>query len=209
MSPTATKSRPRTDVLAQLERHETEVKQLADEKDALSAEAWGRTQRLAGRPGNPFGLVDDLRKLQTRDPHLFNDDGTARDPKSEAGKLVAEVDKLLSGLDELRRKADHAKRVWQRRLQGYEEFVRENYEAIEAAMTPAGEQVRDALGPARAEFLPHLDAYINHYDRLVTLAGIASKQPGALPIARDIKGGIAAKQFRRALADLDLPVPTR
>ena len=152
-------------------------------------------------------LADDLNRLRLREPQHFHPNGAAVDPDSPAGGLVAQVDELMSGLDDLGLEVEHARRLEERKREDLQEYVRQHFAAIVEALRPQAEQVATETNEAARVFAAQLDRYREHGSRIHGLCAIAQHY-GDAPLARDIEGYYAAGEFQKLVRSIDLPAPT-
>ncbi len=195
MSATATKPKPKSTALQELEALEAEHRTALDQAN------------VAGRQfAEKLKAAQDLQRqrqhLIHREPGLVDHDHFPLDHISD--NPVAKVDEQiaeLGDLEDLRRKADHTRAIADRHRQDVDAHVAGNYAAILEDLRPEAEavaiDVRDAIEATRVS----AERYIEFVNRVV---GLDSATPG---INKRVPGHDAIGELKRVLRNWDLPVP--
>ena len=197
MSPTATKT---ADALTELAQYEAAEREAHEHADQLARDLAESRRRLTGFM-DTRGAVDELRRLEIRNPDQFDDDGAPR-KGTEAASLAQEIAKLGDAIQRLTPQVDQARRREDAARLAREEFTRVNVHAIVEAYRPEAEARRVAIQEKSAE-----DAafWADHVGFIQKLQGII----GTVPTQRTVRvpGLDVAADRKRDAERLDFPLP--
>ena len=196
MSPTATK----TDALTELKQLEAAEQEAREHAGQLSRDLSESRRRLTGFM-DTRGAVDELRRLEVRDPDQFDDNGAPK-KGTEAASLAQEIAKLGDEIQRLTPQVDQARRREDAAKLAREEFTREHVRAIVEAHRPEAEARQAAIQEKLDEDAAFWDDHIGFIQTLQSIIGTVPTQR-----AVRVPGLEVAAERKRDAERLEFPLP--
>ncbi len=190
---TATKTKAKPDVLAELERLDTALA----EAEQAAKEAGEEHDRVIRRARE---LVEQRQHEIALDPELVDHRGHP----VAANNAVAKIDKQLGevgDIDDLTRRRDHARSIAEKKRQAVHRHVAQNLDAILEGLTPEAEDVAAAVQSAAAGLADAAAGYMAFARRIAGLRAASPRftrlRSGALESGKQVEKTAAGYRDER------------